>query len=54
MVANCHNTHGGREVTWCLKEHYAKIVDWTQTWVESPQGGEYWVLINNTWIENHL
>lgn len=52
MVANCLNTHGD-SVTWCLKEHYTQIVDWTQTWRITPQGGEYWSLINNAWIENH-
>ena len=52
MVANYHVTRGDN-VTWCLKEHYTKIVDWTQMWLESPQGGEYWVRINNAWMENH-
>lgn len=52
MVANCLITHGDN-ITWCLNEHYSKIVDWTQIWQESPQGADYWVRINNAWRENH-
>lgn len=52
MVANCLITNGD-SVTWCLKGHYTKIVDWTQTWHESPQGGAYWSPINSAWVENH-
>ena len=52
MVANCLITHGDN-VTGCLREHYTKIVDWTQLWHASPQGGAYWARINDAWMENH-
>lgn len=52
MVINSHED-GHDNIVWCLKEHYTKIVDWTQTWDGSPQGSEYWARINDAWMENH-
>lgn len=52
MVINNHEEDGD-DIAWCLKKHYARIVDWTQTWHASPQGGAYWSTINSVWIENH-
>ena len=52
MVANNHEERGD-DIAWCIKVHFDRMADFTQTWCITPQGGEYWSLINNAWIENH-
>lgn len=53
LVANHHETRGD-DIKYTLRGSYYKyIVDWPQTWVQTPQGGSYWSRIDNEWKDNH-
>ncbi len=55
LVANHHET-GGDSIVYMLQREgiYCSVVNWTQTWAETPQGSVYWSNINNEWHDNHL
>lgn len=52
LVANHHET-GGDSIAYMMAYHYAIVVDWTQTWRNTPQGDDYWAIINDEWRNNH-
>lgn len=52
LVANNYRTCG--EGIACAMTHfYDKVVDWTQSWRNTPQGSHYWSDINEEWRDNH-
>jgi hypothetical protein len=54
LVANHHETDGDSIAYMLRKEEvYAHIVNWTQTWAETPQGRAYWSNIDREWMTNH-
>ena len=52
LVANHYET-GGDDIRSMLRGHYTYIVDWPQTWRNTPQGDDYWATINDEWRNNH-
>ena len=54
LVANHYET-GGDSIAYMLKsnDRYGLIVDWPQTWSDTPQGSDYWSTINDEWRNNH-
>ena len=54
LAANHYET-GGDSIAYMIKTEglYSRIVNWTQTWDETPQGAAYWANINDEWHNNH-
>lgn len=52
LVANADRTSGD-SIAYVMAYHYDIVVDWPQTWRDTPQGSHYWATINNEWQNNH-
>ena len=53
LVANHYETDGDDIRSMLRDAHYKYIVDWPQTWIDTPQGDDYWSAINGEWRNNH-
>jgi hypothetical protein len=52
LVANNDRTCG-EEIAYTMAYFYDKVVDWPQSWHNTPQGSHYWVDIDEEWQDYH-